>query len=255
SPAMLAALAPLHYLENEAAKDNEVQLEAYAKNLDAYKLRKQVAASLEKNALKKGKQAAIKFDLDDEPEEPKAIRYRTNGSTYEKLDELLLDNPTGLLLERDELCSLLQHLDREEQAQARSFFMTGWAGSHPYTFDRIIRGHIHIEAVCLSVLGNTQPTRISQYVCRAPRRRRRRRSDPAFRITGVARRFTGVGRCRSISRQCRPTQSVGRVRADEQAGRGGAAQAGSPQGALRQDLLLPIRPGRARRVPCLAATV
>jgi putative DNA primase/helicase len=167
SPAMLAALAPLHYLENEAAKDNEVQLEAYAKNLGAYKLRKQVAASLEKDALKKGKQAAIKFDLDDEPEEPKAIRYRTNDSTYEKLGELLLDNPTGLLLERDELCSLLQHLDREDQAQARSFFMTGWAGSHPYTFDRIIRGHIHIEAVCLSVLGNTQPTRISQYVCRA----------------------------------------------------------------------------------------
>jgi hypothetical protein len=169
SPAMLAALAPLHHLENEAAKDNEVQLEAYTKNLSAYKLRKQVAASLEKEALKKGKPAAIKFDLDDEPEEPKAARYRTNDSTYEKLGELLMDNPNGLLLERDELCSLLQHLDREEQAQARSFFMTGWSGSHPYTFDRIIRGHIHIEAVCLSVLGNTQPTRISQYVCRANR--------------------------------------------------------------------------------------
>jgi putative DNA primase/helicase len=166
SPAMLQALAPLHRLEAEAAEDYKVQLEAYAKNLNAFKLKRQVWAALEKDALKKGTKAE-KFDLDDAPEEPKAIRYRTNDTTYEKLGEILIGNPTGILIERDELVSLLQHLDREEQAQARSFFMTGWAGTHPYTFDRIIRGSLHIEAVCLSVLGNTQPTRISGYVRRA----------------------------------------------------------------------------------------
>jgi hypothetical protein len=166
SPAMLQALAPLHRLEAEAAEQNKIQLEAYAKNLNAYKLQKQVWAALEKNALKTGTKAKS-FDLDEAPEEPKAIRYRTNDTTYEKLGEILLANPTGILIERDELVSLLQHLDREEQAQARSFFMTGWAGTHPYTFDRIIRGNVHIEAVCLSVLGNTQPTRISRYVRRA----------------------------------------------------------------------------------------
>jgi putative DNA primase/helicase len=37
----------------------------------------------------------------------------------------------------------------------------------PYTFDRIVRGHRHIDAVCLSVLGNTQPARIAEYVRRA----------------------------------------------------------------------------------------
>jgi hypothetical protein len=37
----------------------------------------------------------------------------------------------------------------------------------PYSFDRIGRGHRHIEAVCLSVLGNTQPAKISEYVRRA----------------------------------------------------------------------------------------
>lgn len=30
-----------------------------------------------------------------------------------------------------------------------------------------MRGHLHIEAVCISVLGNTQPVRISEYVRRA----------------------------------------------------------------------------------------
>src|SRR5262249_24101529 len=32
---------------------------------------------------------------------------------------------------------------------------------------RIGRGQRHIDAVCIGVLGNTQPSRISEYVCRA----------------------------------------------------------------------------------------
>jgi hypothetical protein len=44
---------------------------------------------------------------------------------------------------------------------------TIWSGTQPYTFDRIVRGHRHVEAMCISVLGNTQPARISEYVRRA----------------------------------------------------------------------------------------
>jgi Protein of unknown function (DUF3987) len=58
-------------------------------------------------------------------------------------------------------------LDRDEEVVARGFYLSGWSGSQPYTFDRIGRGHRHIEAVCISVLGNTQPTRICEYVRRA----------------------------------------------------------------------------------------
>ena len=101
------------------------------------------------------------------PEEPKLVRYGTNDSSYEALGALLASNPAGLLVERDELVSLLKHLDREEQSVARGFYMTGWSGMHPYTFDRITRGHIHIEAVCIGVLGNTQPARIAEYIHRA----------------------------------------------------------------------------------------
>jgi hypothetical protein len=38
-----------------------------------------------------------------------------------------------------------------------------------YTFDRIMRGHLHIPAVCIGMIGNTQPIRISGYVRRANR--------------------------------------------------------------------------------------
>jgi hypothetical protein len=169
SPAMGEALKPIHYLEKEAAKNNEMAQKAYADDLKAFKLRQQVKVSLEREALKQAPKSApnIDINLGDEPREPKNIRYRTNDSSYESLGELLISNPNGILVERDELISLLRHLDRDDQSNARGFFLSGWSGTQPYTFDRIMRGHRHIEAVCISVLGNTQPARIAEYVRRA----------------------------------------------------------------------------------------
>ena len=171
SPAMMEALKPIHHLEAEAAKDNEIAEQAYQAGLSAYKLRAQVAATLvKKKLLKAGDEAPnpdIRFDPGVEPEQPLPVRYRTNDSSYEAVGELLIANPSGILIERDELVSLLQHLDREDQAVARGFYLSGWSGTQPYTFDRIVRGHRHIDAVCLSVLGNTQPVRIAEYIRRA----------------------------------------------------------------------------------------
>ena len=171
SPAMGEALKPIHRLEAEAAKENEIAHQAYAAGLDAYELRKQVRKALARDELKATKNKTAKIDLDfgERPKEPTPVRYRTNDSTYEALGELSITNPTGILVERDELVSLLKQLDRDEQAAARGFYLSGWSGTQPYTFDRIIRGHRHIEAVCISVLGNTQPARIAEYVRSANR--------------------------------------------------------------------------------------
>jgi hypothetical protein len=103
----------------------------------------------------------------DEPEAPRDRRYVTNDCTYEALREILAGNPNGLLAFRDELVSLLKTLDREEHAAARGFFLSAWNGTGGYTFDRIIRGHTHIEAACVSLLGSTQPGRLAEYVRRA----------------------------------------------------------------------------------------
>jgi hypothetical protein len=164
SPAMGEALKPIHRLEAEAAKENEIAQQAYAAGLDAYKLRRQVNKILVREKLKADKDTEIDFDFGEEPKEPIPVRYRTNDTTYEGLGELLISNPTGILVERDELTSLLKHLDRDDQSVARGFYLSGWSGTQPYTFDRIMRGHRHIEAVCVSVLGNTQPARIVEYV-------------------------------------------------------------------------------------------
>src|SRR5262249_56368984 len=89
-PAMGEALRPIHHLEAEAAKENEVAAQAYKVGLSAYKLRAQVAASLAKRELKTGKSPDIKFEVGEEPEEPLPVRYRTNDSSYEAIAELLI---------------------------------------------------------------------------------------------------------------------------------------------------------------------
>jgi putative DNA primase/helicase len=169
SPAMQEALKPLHRLEVEAAKQNEIALEAYAAGMSEYKLRREVGIALKRKELKKagGQKIDANIDIGEEPAEPKLVRYRTNDTSYEALGELLRDNPNGMLVERDELVSLLRHLDREDQVVARGFFLSAWSGQQSYSFDRIGRGHIHLEAVCIAVLGGTQPARISDYVRRS----------------------------------------------------------------------------------------
>jgi uncharacterized protein DUF3987 len=184
SPAMMEALKPLHHFEAEAAKAYAEAVEAHKIELVEFKLHRSVKESVLKEELKKrvvekvvsftdvqALKTAIGDAKNDDPlnlgtgpEEPKRVRYRTNDSSYEALGELLRDNPTGLLLERDELVSLLKHLDTEQQCVARGFYLSGWSGTQPYSFDRIGRGHVHVDAVCISVLGNTQPSRLAEYV-------------------------------------------------------------------------------------------
>ena len=187
SPAMMEALKPLHHLEAEAAKAHAAALVDHQAALAEFKLHKSVNESVLKEELKKRvaeravnlggvsditnmikeAQKEDPLGLGAGPEEPKPVRYRTNDSSYEAIGALLVSNPSGLLVERDELVSLLKHLDREEQCVARGFYMSGWSGAQPYTFDRITRGHIHVDAVCIGLLGNTQPTKIAEYVRRA----------------------------------------------------------------------------------------
>jgi len=166
SPAINEALKPLHRLEIKAREAHDVDAAGYEKEHQLWKLRKDAAEQKAKSDLKKNPNASVAFDL-PEPEEPTERRYITNDTTYEKLGEIHAQNPNGILAHRDELVSLLKTLDREEYCAARGFYLTAWNGTTPYKFDRITRGKTHIEAACISLLGSTQPGRLSEYVRRA----------------------------------------------------------------------------------------
>ena len=166
TPAIGEALKPLHRLEVKAREKFDAEAVDYGKALYEWKLRKDAAEAKAKADLKKNPEAKVSFDI-AEPQAPIERRYITNDTTYEKLGEILAQNPNGVLAHRDELVSLLKTLDREEYAAARGFFLTAWGGKERYTFDRIGRGRVHIEGACLSMIGSTQPGRLAEYVRRA----------------------------------------------------------------------------------------
>ena len=159
SPAMRHALGPIHRLEAKAADENSAALAVHAAEAERFKIGQSVA----RKAARKGERA-----LDDlagvQPSAPPQRRYIVNDTSYEKLGEIMADNPNGVMAHRDELIAMLKPLDREENAAARGFYLQAWNGKDGYTFDRIMRGHTHIEACCLSLLGATQPARLSVYL-------------------------------------------------------------------------------------------
>jgi putative DNA primase/helicase len=173
SPAMEAALAPLKRLSAEAIAEHKEEMKGFEAKRLLFKLQQDSAAASVKAKLKKGmvSEETLLDELQgDEPELPALRRYIANDTTPAALGEIHRQNPNGLLVFRDEMVSLLKSLDREDNAEARGFYLTGWNGDSPYTFDRIMRGmNLHIPAVCLSLLGSTQPGRIAEYIRHAIR--------------------------------------------------------------------------------------
>lgn len=166
SPAMEAALAPVKRLQATAAEQYHQAITAHQQAVKLAKLRSEAGEKAARKKLASNPQADVSADIAiEEPAEPRMHRYLANDTTAAALGELLRQNPNGLLIFRDEIVSLLKSLDREDQAEARGFYLTAWNGDSAYTFDRIGRGlHLHLPAVCLSVLGSTQPGRIAEYL-------------------------------------------------------------------------------------------
>ena len=155
TPAMSHALKPLKRLDAIAAEANRELKAEYEQALEHFKS--------EQSASRK-KSGGGTEQRPEKPEKPEYKRYLVNDTTYEALGEVMADNPKGVMAFRDELVSLLRPLDREENAAARGFYLSAWNGTEGYTFDRIIRGHMHIEACCLSLLGATQPAKLAAYL-------------------------------------------------------------------------------------------
>ncbi len=95
---------------------------------------------------------------------PTLKRYVTDDSTHEKLGDLESQNPNGILVKRDELTGLLSQLDKDENQQARSFYLEGYNGNGSYTFDRMMRGTAFIQNHCLSLIGGIQPDKLEYYL-------------------------------------------------------------------------------------------
>ncbi|MCC7291465.1 MAG: DUF3987 domain-containing protein [Phycisphaerales bacterium] len=166
TPAIQEPLKPLKRLEIEAKKRFDAEMKEYEAHQLVAEQRKLLGKQAVKHALKEDGDALAVAQAATKEEVPPPIRkrYLVNDSTVEKLGEILNENPTGVLCYRDELIGLLKSLDKEGQEGARSFYLEAWNGTGRYTYDRIGRGTIDIDAAIFSLIGSIQPGPLRAYL-------------------------------------------------------------------------------------------
>jgi len=166
SPALKVPMDMLLRLEMAAKEDHERETREYEVHSliaqaqvkkDKTELDKALKSSDQGNSKDKAKDIAGRIIDATEEAPPARRRYVTNDSTVEKLGELLAANLRGILVFRDELIGFLKNLDKEGREGSRSFYIEAWDGTGRFTFDRIGRGTVEIEAACVSLLGGIQP--------------------------------------------------------------------------------------------------
>lgn len=137
---------------------------------------KAMKAEIEKTAKKELQGKKTKKSTDELAKElrdlqlcasPTERRYKTNDSSIEKLVELLEQNPRGLLYFRDELIGLFKRTERTGNEQDRAFLLEAWNGDGSHVDDRIGRGTVRTDNLCVSLLGGIQPDKLAGYLHQA----------------------------------------------------------------------------------------
>lgn len=176
TPAIGEAMKPLDTLECDAKRTYDTAKKDYEADHEAFKARKEsLQSDMRKVANGKARDGqsmdGLKYDFAhlEEPPPPVWRRYKTNDATIEKMAELQADNPRGLLLFRDELIGLFATWDKDGHEADRAFYLEAWNGVRPYTSDRIGRGTLFVENLCVSLFGGIQPAKLSNYLHAAMR--------------------------------------------------------------------------------------
>jgi len=169
TPALQEVRRPLDRLEAQAREQFDQEMKDFeAEALVVEAQQKNTKAQLLK-ALRSGQDPhpIARTAAGTAGEAPRRRRYLVHDPTVEKLGEILRDNPRGVLLFRDELTGFLRTMDRDGREGDRAFYLESWNGNSRYSYDRVGRGNIDIEAACVSILGGIQPGPFSIYVSRA----------------------------------------------------------------------------------------
>ncbi len=168
SPSIAEIMKPLDELAATTMQAHQEAMAHYEQQL----LWLEAQRSARKDALKKVAKKADQQEMPampvlEIPLPPHLKRYKTEDGTVEKIGDILLHNPQGILMHRDELTGWLKGLDKYGHEGDRAFYLESWNGNGAYTIDRIGRGTLHVEALCLSIIGGIQPGPLQQYVHQA----------------------------------------------------------------------------------------
>lgn len=160
SPPLGEMLAPLRAIEDERRQAWEAGTAEAEAARASWEIARDAWKGLERENARKAFRAGETWAPTTPPEEPRRDprpRMLTTDGTMEKLVEMLVDNPRGITLERDELAGFFATLTRAGREGERQFWLTGASGTEGFAMDRIGRGSIHCPPVCLGVIGTIQP--------------------------------------------------------------------------------------------------
>jgi putative DNA primase/helicase len=165
SPVLKAVTAPVVAIERLWREEFAAEAEEYETQREAADLRLSAWKEQAKAAFKSGKTEPIRPDTSLRA--PTQRRLIIGDSTFEKTHELMAENPSGLLILRDELSGWMSQLDRPGREGERAFSLEAWNGDSGFSVDRIGRGSIYVPACCLSILGAFTPGRLKAYLADA----------------------------------------------------------------------------------------
>ncbi len=170
SPAMGVATRFLDRLEAKEIPKYEEDLKVYMAELAAYEAHQgAVKAIMKKAAGGKGNKELMENAISDmqtlePPKPPHRRRYKANDATIEKLGDILVRNPFGLMVYRDELIGLLASWEKVGRETDKAFYLEGWNGTGSFNIDRVVRGDHLVTNLCLSVFGGIQPDLLERYL-------------------------------------------------------------------------------------------
>ena len=168
SPPLAEIMKPLQVLQVRCMERFEREQTDYQAGLLVGTEAERVAREQIRKMLKEGRRADASERAQEAVSathaEPVCRRFVVNDPTVEKLGEILNQNPSGVLLFRDELNGFFRTLERQGHESDRAFYLECWNGDGAFTYDRIGRGTLHIASACLSVLGGIQPGPLSDLV-------------------------------------------------------------------------------------------
>jgi len=167
TPSLREPLAKIRSLQSEAFSEYEKDKITYEADELVYQERIKLERAKVKASLKNSCPNDAVNTAEDlaqtRPIPPVCRRFIANDTTVERLQEILSENPNGLLLFRDELTGLFKQMDKPGHETDRAFLLEAWNGDGSYTSDRIGRGMTHVEFACLSILGGIQPGPLKSY--------------------------------------------------------------------------------------------
>jgi hypothetical protein len=165
SPILRAVTSPLTHIESALRAEYDKVCSAFSIENEQSELDRQVWKEKYKQSAKSGKTTPPRPN--NSLRAPTQRRLVLTDATVEKLHAILAENPDGVLVIRDELTGWLAGLDKQGREQERAFFLEAWNGDGAFTMDRIGRGSVHASFVCVSLLGNIQPSRLRAYLADA----------------------------------------------------------------------------------------